>query len=87
MGKFDANFREEIKKKLGLELLGVASVDSGPRALKERTAALLPGAKSVVVFAKEMYREIVGLLRPSKGVGEADPGSLSGPTAIFSTAV
>jgi len=83
MGKFDANFREEIKKKLVLELLGVASVDSGPRALKERTAALLPGAKSVVVFAKEMYREIVGLLRPSKGVGEADPGELIGPHGDF----
>ena len=83
MSKFDANFREEIKKKLGVELLGVASVDSGPPILKERTAALLPGAKSVVVFAKEMYREIVGLLRPSKGVGEADPGELIGPHGDF----
>ncbi len=83
MGKFDANFREEIKRRLGVELLGVASVESGPPALKERTSALLPGAKSVVVFAKEMYREIVSLLRPSKGVGEADPGELIGPHGDF----
>jgi epoxyqueuosine reductase len=83
MIKFDANFREEMKKKLGVELFGSASVDSAPPILKERTAALLPGAKSVVILGKEIFREIVGLLRPSKGVGEADPGELLGPHGEF----
>jgi epoxyqueuosine reductase len=83
MSKFDDNFREEMIKKLGVELLGAASVDSGSPILKERTCALLPGAKSVVVFGKEMYKEVVALLRPSKGVGEADPGELIGPHGDF----
>lgn len=58
MSKFDANFREEMKKKLGMELLGAVSVDSGPPILKERTTALLPGVKFAVIFGKEMYRVI-----------------------------
>ncbi len=80
MEKFGRNFREEMKRKLDVELLGVASIEgSGSKELKERAASLLPGAKAVVVFGKEMQREIVALVRPSKGVGEADPGELLGP--------
>ena len=39
----------------------------------------MPEAKSVFVFAKEMYREVVALLGPSKEVGEAEGGELFGP--------
>ena len=80
MSKFDASFLEEMKKKLDVQLLGVASIaTSNSKELRERANSLLPAAKSVVVLAKEMYREVVALLRPSKGVGEADAGELFGP--------
>ncbi len=83
MTTFNAEFREEMKQKLGVELLGAASVETGTPILKEKATTLLPGAKSVLVFAKEIYREVVSLLRPSKGVGEADPGELLGPHSEF----
>ncbi len=83
MSTFNAEFRDEMKQKLGVELLGAASVDTGTAILKEKATALLPGAKSVLVFAKEMYREVVSLLRPSKDVGEAEPGELLGPHSEF----
>lgn len=38
----------------------------------------LPRAKSVVVFGKEIYKEVVSLLKPSKEAGEAESGELLG---------
>jgi epoxyqueuosine reductase QueG len=80
MGKFDRNFVEEMKKKLDVELVGVASVEkSNSVELKKRAAALLPGSKAVVVFGKEVFKELVALLKPSKEVGEAEGGEFFGP--------
>ena len=80
MREYDQRFVEEMKGKLGVELLGVAVIGpSTPVLLREQAQALLPGAKSVFVFAKEIYREVVALLGPSKEVGEAEKGELFGP--------
>ena len=80
MKKFDQRFIEEMKNKLEVDLLGAVAIsDSTPALLKEQVRALLPGAKSVFVFAKEMYKEIVALLGPSKEVGAAERGDLFGP--------
>jgi epoxyqueuosine reductase len=80
MRKFDQAFIQEMKTKLDVELIGVASIAASPlKEFQERAAALLPGAKSIVVLGKETYKEIVALLDVSKEVGEAVPGELLGP--------
>jgi epoxyqueuosine reductase len=80
MARFDGQFLQEIKGKLDVELLGVASLEkSHSEELTERATALLPGTKSVVVLGKEIFREVVALAGPSKGVGEAAYGDLLGP--------
>jgi epoxyqueuosine reductase len=77
MRSFDQHSMQEMKSKLDVDLLGVASVGkSTSKELKERATSLLPNAKSVVVLGKEIYKEVVSLLRPSKEVGEAEPGEL-----------
>ena len=79
MKKFVTHFIQEMKKNLEVELVGVVSVErSTSKELKEKAASLLPGAKSVVVVGKEIYREVVSLLKPSKEAGEADSGELLG---------
>jgi epoxyqueuosine reductase QueG len=80
MAKYDQELLQEMKGKLDVELLGVASVEtSGSKALKERAASLLPNVRSVVAFGKETYKEVIDLLRPSKEVGEAAHGDLYEP--------
>ncbi len=75
MAKFDHSFLEEMKDRLNVELIGVASVaKSGSVDLKRYANALLPGAKSVVVLGKEIFQEMVALLGTSKEVGEAFSG-------------
>ncbi len=84
MTKFDRSFLAEMKKKLDVDLLGVASVEkSGSKELKERATALLPGAKSVVVFGKEIFKEVVSVLEPSKEVGEGEAGEFFGPHSDY----
>lgn len=80
MTKFDQDFIDEMKGKLDVEQIGVVSVEtSTSKELKERTTSLLPGVKSVVVVEKEIYKEVVTLLQPTKQTGEAEPGELLGP--------
>ena len=80
MKKYDHRFVEEMRSKLDVELLGATAInESSPALLREQAYALLPEAKSVFVFAKEMYREVVALLGSSKEVGEAEKGELFGP--------
>ena len=67
-----------------MELLGVASIEKSNSAeLKKRARALLPGAKSVVVFGKEFFQEVVALLGPSKEAGEGEPGEFFGPHSDY----
>ncbi len=81
---FDAAFRQKMREKLEVELLGVASIDEKtPPEIKNQAAALLPGAKSVIVMGKEIFKEVVALLSPAKQVGEAEPGELFGPHSDF----
>ena len=64
----------EMEKALaGLEvdLVGVASVTDMESRLKDQVVALLPDAKSVVVFAMEIYPEVLDHSRPDKVMGEA----------------
>ena len=80
MVKLDRNFVKEMKKKLDVELLGVASVEkSNSPDLKKRADALLPGAKSVVVLGKEVFRELVALMKSGKEAGEAEGGEFFAP--------
>jgi len=84
MGKYDENFQEETRKKLGVEILGVASVETAPSSeLKKQALSLLPSAKSVAVLGKEVFKEVVALLGPSKSAGEAEPGELFGPHSDY----
>jgi len=78
--QFDKDFMKEMKSKLDVDLLGVASVEKPiSTRLRDAATSLLPGAKSVLVVGKEIYKEVVALLRPHKGAGEAQCGDLLGP--------
>jgi len=84
MVKFDRHFIEEMRSKLDIELMGVASIEtSNSKELRERATSLLSGVKSVVVLGKEIYKEVLALLRPSKEAGEAEPGELLGPHSDY----
>jgi len=79
MEGFGQDFIQDMKSKLDIELIGVASVQaSTSRELKEKAGALLSNTKSVIVLGKEIYREVVSLLKPSKEAGEAESGELLG---------
>jgi epoxyqueuosine reductase len=84
MEKIDQNFLQEMKKKLDVDILGAAAVEgSNFKELRNQAVFLLPGAKSVVVFGKEIFKEVLALLGPSKGGGEAEPGELFGPHSDY----
>jgi len=75
MAKIGQDVLQEMKKKLEVDLIGVASVEAS-KELKHRASVFLPTAKSVLVLGKETYQEVVSLLGPSKGAGEAEPGEI-----------
>ncbi len=82
MKKYDQKFLSEIKKKLDVEILGVASVNAS-KDLKKQADGLLPGAKFVVVLGKEVFKEVVDQLQVGKEVGEAAPADFMGPHSEF----
>jgi len=78
--KFDHGFLETMKREMNIELAGAVSLGgSTPKEFKNKVSMLLPGTKSAIVMGKEIYKEVVALLEPSKGVGEAAGGDLLGP--------
>ena len=84
MTEFGKEVLQGMKDKLDVELLGVVSIESAtPKELRDRAIRLLPGVKSVVVVGKEIYREVVSLLTPSKEAGEAEAGELIGPHSEY----
>ncbi len=84
MKKFSQHFIQEMKSKLDVELIGVVSVEtSTSKELKDRATSLLPRVKSVIVVGKEIYKEVVALLEPFKGAGEAERGELLGPHSDY----
>lgn len=75
MKPYGREFLQEMKEALDVDLIGVASVEQSDE-LRQRATRFLPAVKSVVVFAKETYREVVALAGPSKEAGEAEPGEI-----------
>ena len=74
----------DLQKKCEIDLVGVAAFGAGtPPKMKEQAEGLLPGAKSVLVFGREIFREVVTLLGPSKEVGSAAGGELFGPHSDY----
>ncbi len=79
MGELDQDFVREMKAALDVDLIGVASVDtSDSTELRRRATSLLPGARSVVVFGKEIFREVISLVQPTKESGAVEAGGLLG---------
>ncbi len=77
MEVFDRHFLEEMKDRFDMELIGAVGIEhAGSTELERRVSPLLPTARSVVVFAKEIYQEVVELLRPGSESGEAHGGDL-----------
>jgi epoxyqueuosine reductase QueG len=71
---------QDMKQKLDVDLLGVAPIDdAAPKEIRDCANSLLPSVKAAVVFGKEIYKELVALVKPSKAVGEAEPGALLKP--------
>lgn len=75
MSSLNGDFLQQMKKKLDVDMIGVASIETSA-PLQKRAAPFLPTVKSVVVLAKETYKEVVSLVGPSKGAGEAEIGEV-----------
>ena len=75
MKQFNQKFLQEMKEKLDIDMIGVASIEKS-NELKDRAIQFLPTVKSVIVFAKETYKEVVALTGPSKETGEAELGEV-----------
>lgn len=75
MKKYNRKFLQEMKEKLDIDMIGVASIKTSSE-LKDRAVQFLPTVKSVIVFAKETYKEVVSLVEPSKETGEAERGEV-----------
>ncbi len=77
MEVFDRGFLDDMKERLDIDLAGAVGVQTAASAeLERRVLPLLPTARSVVVFAKEIYQEVVDLLRATNEAGQAHGGDL-----------
>lgn len=84
MRTFGHDLFQEMKSKLGIELMGVASIETlSTKEMKDRATSLLPGVKSVIVVGKEIFKEVVALLEPSKRAVEGERGALLGPHSDY----
>lgn len=75
MREFHQDFLQTMKEKLDIDLIGAASVEKSTE-LKDKAAQFLPTVKSVIVFAKETYKEVVSLVGPTRETGEPEPGEV-----------
>jgi epoxyqueuosine reductase len=75
MKQFNRDFLQKMEKKLEMDMIGVASIKKSSE-LRDRAAQFLPTVKSVVVFAKETYKEVVSLVGPSKETGQPELGEV-----------
>lgn len=79
-----SNALETFIAKLDVDARGIISIAAWKGTRLEQTAlALLPKARSVVVFAMEVYREIVDLALPGKTMGVASMNDLLDANADF----
>ena len=85
--KYGKEFLDDIKSKFGIDLIGVMAVDDcDNRFFKRGIKALLPGAKSAVVFAVEVAKETLALVyHPSKYLGRAATGEVLEPHFVWVT--
>lgn len=75
MKRYEPDFLQGMKHQLQVDLIGAVPVERSPE-LREKAEIFLPTARSVVVFAKQAYREVVALLGPAKETGAAEPGEV-----------
>jgi epoxyqueuosine reductase len=69
--------REHIFKDIDADLYGVASIDDAQGTpLYDAAKALMPGAKSMIVVAAEIYPEVACLVSCEKQVGAANASDL-----------
>jgi epoxyqueuosine reductase QueG len=85
--KYGKEFLEEMKNKFGIDLIGVMAVDDcDNRFFKRGIKALLPRAKSAVVFAVEVAKETLALVyHPSKYLGRPATGEVLEPHFVWVT--
>lgn len=63
---------EEALSQLEVDAFGIASVsDLQDKRLRDQVLALLPGARSIVALANEIFPEVLDHSRPDKLMGEA----------------
>ena len=75
---------QESIPKLDVDLVGIASLAEWKETkLEEDALHLLPEAQSVVVFAMEIYPEIINHTRPGRTMGQASPNDLLACNADF----
>ena len=75
---------QDLISKLDVDAVGIASLAEWKRTKLEETALkLLPQARSVVVFAMEIYPEILDLTSPERIMGVASTNDLFDRTADF----
>jgi hypothetical protein len=64
MREFNQDFLQTMKEKLDIDIIGAVSIEKSTE-LKDKAMQFLPTVKSVLVFAKETYKEVVSLVGPS----------------------
>lgn len=64
------NELQSMLGKLEVDLVGVAPVEAMAPRLREQVLGLLPGAKSAVALASEIYPEVLDHSRPDKVMGD-----------------
>lgn len=82
--KTDSTGLKDFLAKLDVDVVGVASLEDWKGTKLEETALkLLPQARSVVVFAMEIYREILDLASPGRAMGVTSLNDLLDANATF----
>ena len=83
--KIDANTRlQDLVSDIDVSAIGVVSLaDWKGTKLEETALRLLPQAHSVVVFAMEIYPEVLDLTSPGRTMGEASMNDLLARNADF----
>ncbi len=71
---------QEALSRMEVDAMGIASVaDPAEPRLRAQVEALLPEARSIVVFAMEIYPEVLDHSKPAKLMGEVSARDLLGP--------
>lgn len=77
------NQLESMLPALDVDLVGVASVAEMEPRLRDQVVALLPGAKSAIALAMEIFPEVLDHSSPEKVMGEASTRDMLVPHMDF----